>query len=98
MRYGQGEHVPVPTDEQIFAADAQENEIVACSALKRGPLLYMSIAFRNGYISTVAMGPDGGLHLLRALKALVPDGPITGVSEMIRGARGVEVQEGYTAA
>jgi hypothetical protein len=95
MRYGQGARVPIPTEEQIAGADAQENEIVACAALMKGPLLYMNIAFHNGYISTVAVGPAGGPRLLRALKALVPDGPTTGVSEVTEGDRGREVQEGH---
>lgn len=98
MRRGQGERVPFPTNPEIEEANEKDREIVACSAVKLGPLTYMKVGFHNGDTSTVYLGIDGAVHMLRALKALVPDTPHIGVAQMTTGDRGRQLQEGYMSA
>lgn len=98
MRYGAGGRVPLPTRPEIDEANALDREIVACSAVKLGPLIYMKVAFHSGDISTVNLGTNGGYRLLRALKALVPDTEHTGVAQMTDGEFGLQLQEGHMSA
>jgi hypothetical protein len=94
-RRGQGQRVPIPTQDEIAEAEALGREIVACSAVTFGPLKYMKVAFRNGDISTVSLGMLGGYRLLRALKTIVPDTPQVGVAHATETENGLQLQEGH---
>jgi len=88
---GRGGRVPVPTDSEFREAIDLDREIVACSAKRFGPLIALKVAFHNGDTSTVSVSTAGGFHLLRALKAIVPDGPTVGAAAL----SGDEIQEGH---
>lgn len=94
MRRGQGERVPIPTDEDLRGAISLDRVIVACSGKRYGPLIVLTVALHNGDISTVALDVAGGFRLLRALKALIPDGPSVGAASLT----GDGVQEGNMSA
>jgi hypothetical protein len=98
MRYGAGRRVPLPTKSEIDEAAKLGREIVACSALRYRPLIYMKVAFHNGDTSTVSLGTNGGFRLLRALKTIVPDTEHTGVAPATMGEFGLQLQEGDMSA
>jgi len=98
FRRGEAGHVPLPTKTETDEAHKLHREVVACSAVKYGPLIYMKVAFHNTGTSTVYLDEDGALHLLRALKALVPDNPDIDASPVITTAQGPAVQEGHMSA
>lgn len=94
-RYGQGDKVPFPTDEEVLESMASEREIVACSAVRDGPSIYMKVAFHSGDISMVSLSVDGAFRLLRVLKALVPDTPAVGEAHVIQVGGRPAVREGH---
>jgi hypothetical protein len=98
MRRGRGGRVPLPTRAEMREAVEQDREVVACSGVKDGPQIFLKVAFHNGDISTVYLGPTGSLRLLMALKALVPDGPIISASQTTKTETGFTVQEGHMSA
>jgi hypothetical protein len=95
-RYGQGGKVPLPTQPEIDEAYAKGRGIVACSAVRSGPVTHMKFAFHNGDTSTVYLPAHAAHHLLRALKAIVPDTPHITASLWIKTAdgKGQYFQEG----
>jgi hypothetical protein len=100
MRHGQGERVPIPTTDEIADVILEDREIVAVSAVKYGPLIYMKFAFHNGDISTAALGPNGQLRLIEALKVLLPEhaeSPAAGVIKL-ETERGFVIQSGHMSA
>jgi hypothetical protein len=90
--------MPVPTKEDITAAVSQEREIVACSAVRYGPLIALSIALHNGDTATVILEPVGRHNLLSALKALVPDLESIVAAPVTNGDLGPQVQTGHMSA
>jgi hypothetical protein len=95
MGYGSGGKVPLPTKSEIDEAHALDREVVACSAVRYGPMTYMKVAFHNGDTSTVWLGSNGAFRLLRALKAIVPDTPHVGASLLSEIENGHSLQEGH---
>jgi hypothetical protein len=84
--------------DEITRAVELSREIVACSGIRSGSLIYMNIAFHNGDISTVCLDEDGARHLLAALKTLVPDAEAIHASPSIEGTEQPAVQEGYKSS
>jgi hypothetical protein len=94
MRRGQGKPLPIPSEEEIVATVAKESGVVACSGVRRGPLIVLSMALHNGGTATVYLDALGQTSLLAALKALVPNSESIPASQLIDGELGLQVQEG----
>ncbi len=98
MSYGQGDSVPIPTSDETAEARKAGNEIVACSALKIGPLIYMKFGFRNGHMSTAILGDAAECLILSVLKAVVPEHERVAAAPSKVGEYGLEVQAGHMSA
>jgi hypothetical protein len=66
------DRLPIAAEEGQEAV-AQNRMLVACSVVKRGPIAILKLGFRNGEVCTLALDSIGQFHLLRTLKALVPN-------------------------
>jgi hypothetical protein len=72
MRRGHGERLAVPTLQDLNEVSAAGHEVVACSALRYGPLSVVSIACHSGDVATVCLDEYAALCLFEVLKVLFP--------------------------
>lgn len=89
--------LPIPTLQEFNEACAADREIIACSALQRGPLTALTIGLRNSGIATVTLNNVGAHYLLEALKSLFPNSgspPASPVKE-VRTSEGRGLQVGH---
>jgi hypothetical protein len=97
-RHGQGGHLPIPTLEDLKSAIAEEREMVACSALKHGPLAAVTLALDSGATATVCLDELGAHYLSEALKHLFPAVASTPPASPVKVAKtddGFGIQVGY---
>jgi hypothetical protein len=97
MRRGQGERMPVPTKAEFEQAVIDDCEIVACSALKSGPIAALAMALNNGGTATVCVTELGAVRLVATLKALFPgcDSPPGSPTIITKTEDGIAVQAGH---
>jgi hypothetical protein len=98
MRRAQGGRVPLPTGAEIAEALAEGREIVACSGVRRSPLICMNVAFHTAGISTGILDEMAGRALLAALKALFPNAAEISASRGLETEYEIAVQEGHMSA
>ena len=65
--------VPLPTEDEMEAAQRFGHEITGCSAVNRGRLLFLNIAVRSGDIETIYVDPTTADNLIRLLRKFLPD-------------------------
>jgi hypothetical protein len=84
--------------QEFKDACGEEQTLVACAALKYGPMSAMTLSLHNGGIATVVLDTLGAHYLLEALKVLFPDiesPPATPVKVVKRTADTLEIQVGH---
>jgi hypothetical protein len=97
MRRGQGGRMPIPTKQQFEKAVLDDSEIVACSALKPGPIAALAMSLDNGGTATVCVTELGAVNLVATLKALFPgcDSPPGSPAIITKTEEGIAVQAGH---
>jgi hypothetical protein len=97
MRRGHGNRMPVPTKEEFERAVIEDLEIVACSALKPGPIAALAMALNAGHTATVCVDELSAVLLVATLKALFPgcDSPLGSPAIITKTENGLAVQAGH---
>lgn len=97
MRRGQGGRLPVPRKAEFEKVVIEDAEIVACSALRSGPLAALAMALNNGGTATVCVDELSAVILVATLKALFPscESPPASPAIVTRTENGIAVQAGH---
>jgi hypothetical protein len=97
MRRGQGDRLPIPTEDEFEKAVVSESEIVACSGRREGPLAALCMALNSGHTATVCVDELSAVQLVAALKALFPgcDTPPASPAVLTEIENGIGVQVGH---
>ena len=97
MRRGQGDRLPIPTQDEFQQAVLNDSEIVACSGRKEGPLAALCVALNTGATATVSVDELGAVYLVATLKALFPgcDTPTASPAVLTPIENGIGVQAGH---